>query len=151
MYLFNRNHRYRTSFANSTKAAKSEGLTYLPSRWRPTDPGYLFAQDASHGEALLVREGLSPAFALHAPFLVPPSSGYRLQRLRERKPSGHSSLCPALLRALSFTPFTTKRVILNASLSVLHPFLKRSQSTERSQSFVILSFPGRRQSPERDD
>lgn len=145
--------RRRASFTNSTKAAKGEGLTaciYLQDG-APTDPGYLFAQGASHGEALLVREGLSPAFTLRAPFLVPPSSGYRLQRLRERKPLGHSSLRPALLRALSLTPFTTRRAALNASLSVLRPFLERFQSFERSQLFVILSSPGRRQNPERDD
>ena len=79
---------------------------YLPSRWRFTDPGYLFAQGTSYGEALLVREGLFPAFTLHAPFLVLLSSGYRLQRLWERKPPGHSSLRPAFLRVLSLTPFT---------------------------------------------
>jgi len=68
---------------------------------------------------------LSPPSLFAHPFLVPPSSGCRLQRLRERKPSGHSSLRPALLRALSLTPFTTKRATLNASLSVLHFFPKR--------------------------
>lgn len=111
-YPFNRNHRpfdieHRSPIQRRWRRAKSSP-SYLPSRWRPTDPGYLFAQGASHGEALLVREGFSPAFALRAPFL-PPSSGYRLQRLRERKPPGHSSLYPALHRAVSLTPFTTKR------------------------------------------
>jgi len=125
-----------------------EGRRDLSSRWRPTDPGYLFAQGASHGEALLVHEVLSPPSLFAHPFLVPPSSGCRLQRLRERKPSGHSSLRPALLRALSLTPFTTKRATLNASLSVLHFFPKRFfrfQASERSQLFVNLSSARRRQ------
>lgn len=98
--------RHRASFTNSTKAAKGEGLTaciYLQDG-APTDPGYLFAQGASHGEALLVREGLSPRLRPSRALPRPP-----IKRLSTAAPPREETA-----RAFIPTPCTSPRAFPHA-------------------------------------
>lgn len=102
-YPFNRNHRPFDMF-NEGGEGRRVRRAYLPSRWRPTDSGYLFAQGASHGEALLRSQRALPRLRPSRALSPPP-----IKRLSTEAPPREETA-----RAFIPMPCTSPRAFLHA-------------------------------------